>query len=309
MNKKIIFILSGLLVVIILAIFFYQKPINLTTIEDINEASQKAKTGDKRAIKFLIRNLENANTDIQKEAYNSITKIGKPAVPLLLKLLENKDPALQDYGAGLLGGIKDKETVPVLIKNLFSPDFKHKYVLCWALGEISDTSAIIPLISLYPKEKEDTQKYILRSIVKIGKPAIPFLLNNLESNDLNLQKLSILSLGQIRGKDLVPPLLKIVNEKNIEYVVLALGDLADPEGIDFLVKSLKHPVWQVRQKSAQSLTRFTDTRILPPLRAALNDEVVAVREWAAKAIECISEEKCKYKNGKGELVFPDSLYR
>ena len=257
----------------------------------------------------LIKNLGNKDPEIQKEAYNSIIKAGKPAVPLLKKLLKSKDPALQDYAAGLLGNIKDKGSVPILIKNLSALNFKHKYVLCWALGEIGDTSVIGPLINLYPKEKKDTQKYIIRAIVKIGKPAVPFLLKTLESNNLHLQKLSILSLGQIRGENFVPLILRIVNKRNIEFVILALGDLADPEGIDFLIKSLKHPVWQVRQKSAQSLTRFTDTRILPPLRAALNDKETAVREWAAKAIECISEEKCKYKNGKGEFVYPDSLYR
>lgn len=309
MNLKKIIVYLVVASVIFLTIFFYRTPISLTSIEDINEASQKAGKGNTKALKFLIRNLENTNPDIQKEAYNSITKIGKPAIPLLIKLLENKDPSLQEYGAGLLGSIKDNDSLPVLIQHLSSPNFKHKYVLCWALGEIGDANAIEPLIDIYPNSKEDTQKYILRALVKIGKPALPYLLKNLESNDLSLQKLSILSLGQIRGEDLVPLLLKIVNEKNIEFITLALGDLADPEGIDFLIKSLKHPAWQVRQKSAQSLTRFTDMKILPPLRAALNDEVAAVREWAAKAIECISEEKCEYKNGQGELVYPDSLYR
>ncbi|MEW6089256.1 MAG: HEAT repeat domain-containing protein [bacterium] len=309
MNFKKIFIIPGLIIGVILLLFLYQKPINLTTIEDIKTASQKADKGDKKAIKFLIRNLKHKNPDLQKEAYNNLIKTGKPAVPGIIKLLGDKDPVLQDYAAGILGNIKDKESVPGLIEKLSSPDFRHKYVLCWALGEIGDTSAIGPLISLYSKEKEDTKKYILRSLVKIGKPSVPFLLKNLDSNDINTQKLSILALGQIGGKGLAAHIIKIANEDNTGFVILSLGDLADPEGIDFLIKSLKHPDWQVRQKSAQSLTRFTDKKILPFIRTALNDDVTAVREWAAKAIECISEEKCAYKNEKGELIYPDSLYR
>ncbi|MFH1287137.1 MAG: HEAT repeat domain-containing protein [bacterium] len=304
---KIVLLILGIISVT-LALFLYQRPISLTTIEDINEASIKAGNGDTRAVKFLIRNLENKNPEAQKEAYNNIIKIGRPAVPLIIKLLGNKNPALQDYGAGILGSIKAQEAIQPLINGLSSPNFKHKYVLCWALGEIGDSSAIEPLIDIYPKEKEDTQKYIVRSIVKIGKPATPFLLKNLGSGDRCLQKLSILALGQIGGKGLVSPLLKIVNGENIEFVILALGDLADSEGIDFLVQSLKHPDWQIRQKSAQSLTRFSDKKIVPLLKPVLNDDVIAVREWAAKVIECISGGKCEYKNEKGEFVYPDSLY-
>lgn len=303
--KKIFIIL---LILLLLLSCSKQNSLSLTTLEDIRNSYAKAEKGDKKALNFLIENLENNNPDIKQESYVSITKIGAPATPYLIKLLKNDDYTLQEHAAGALGTIKDKQALPALLDALTSKKFKRKYIICRALGKIGDTSAISPLINAYITGNDDIQKYVIKAMVDIGHPALPRLLENLKNNDLTLQKLSIIALGQIGAPDISKSLIQIVNSKNKDLVIYSLGQLADTTSIDFLINSLKDPDWQIRQKTAFALVRFTTKKPIPALKIALDDEVANVREWAAVAIECLSGERCKYKNEKGELVYPHSLY-
>ncbi|MBI5416365.1 HEAT repeat domain-containing protein [Candidatus Poribacteria bacterium] len=280
----------------------------LTTLEDIKDSYAKAIKGDKKAINFLIDNLGNKNSEIQQESYISITKIGYPATPFLVELLKNDDPDLQEYAAGALGTIKDKQSFPALLDALSSSSFKRKYIICRALGKISDPIAIKPLISIYLEQTEDTKKYIVRALVDIGHPSVPVLLENLKNANPEIQKMSIIALGEIKGSDISKALIEISNNTNRDLVIYSLGQIADTTSIDFLLPLLKDPDWQIRQKTAFALTKYTNKKILPALNAALNDEVAIVREWVATAIECISGERCKYKNEKGELVYSHGLY-
>ncbi|MBI4651247.1 HEAT repeat domain-containing protein, partial [Candidatus Desantisbacteria bacterium] len=228
--------------------------------------------------------------------------------PYLIELLKSDDYTLQEHAAGALGTIKDKQALPALLDALTSKKFKRKYIVCRALGKIGDTSAITPLINAYMTGNDDVQKYVIKAMVDIGHSSLPRLLENLKNNDIILQKLSIIALGQIGAPDISKSLIQIADNKNKDLVIYSLGQLADTSSLDFLIKSLKDPDWQIRQKTAFALTRFTNKKPLPALRAALNDEISNVREWAAIAIECISGERCKYKNEKGESVYPHSLY-
>ncbi len=90
------------------------------------------------AIPFLIQALESKNNDIFAKAAEAIGKMGRPAVPHLIKLLEEGAPDARCVAAWQLGELRDLDAIPPLIKTIQHDDETHdvKALCIWALGEI-----------------------------------------------------------------------------------------------------------------------------------------------------------------------------
>jgi HEAT repeat protein len=83
------------------------------------------------------------------------------------------------YAAHLLGDLKDRRAVPILVKLLNDPDVN--YIVPWSLGQIGDRSAIPALISVLGDENPSMRVLATYALEELGAiEALPRLRNLLD---------------------------------------------------------------------------------------------------------------------------------
>jgi HEAT repeat protein len=131
------------------------------------------------AIETLIHDLSCPNRDVCKSASEAILQVGRPAVPLLIEVLQNGSRYSWNermVAAQILGKIGDPQGVEPLIGCLRDSDGSVILAAVRALGRLGDQRAVDPLIALTAGNYIDFQYWVPQALVSIGKPALEPLL-------------------------------------------------------------------------------------------------------------------------------------
>jgi HEAT repeat protein len=267
----------------------------------------KDKPQFKEAIPTLIKALE-----FTEDKYHNATLAAKAladvkavdAIDPLCKVLDKPLPIKSRANLAKLAAIKalgdigDKRAVPCLVKTLErtpeQQDFKLNKDAADALGELRDPSAVPVLIrGLFMASTIQGTSYPMSKValVKIGKSAVPMLVNALKGKDEKLnelgktlefkegvitQKVSIV-LGDMMANEAVPALLEVLANtkikpddeefKGLDGVIEALGKIGDESSVDPLVKMLldKKASYKLRMQVCMALTVMGPKKALPAL--------------------------------------------
>lgn len=124
----------------------------------------------KPVVELLIRKLRDENSTLRSRVAETLEKIGDPqAVGPLIKVLEDESGSVRSSAVRALGGIGDRSAVEPLIKVL---EDKDDYVIAnaaLALGEIGDPRAVEPLIKiLRPHSISVYCKSVVEALGKVG---------------------------------------------------------------------------------------------------------------------------------------------
>lgn len=174
--------------------------------------------------KYLAGCMNNTDASLRKEGARGMGAIGaENSIPVLLKMLSDKDENVKINAITSLAWLQAKEAVPVLSK--FLAEDKSKWIkrrCAQALGQIGNQEAI-PLLMKYIRSED------------------PFLAEN-----------AILSLGWLHAQEAVPELIKILKEeKEIFYggkavssssaAAISLGYIGDSNALAPLVEIYQIP--------------------------------------------------------------------
>lgn len=166
--------------------------------------------------------------------------------------------------------------------------------------------------------EEDAGRAGYSRLVSIGKPAVPGVIEGLNSADALVRWRAVQILGAIKDETAVEPLLTVLNDQDsrvrryaasflctfggkevfepvlallddpepeVRYNVAgALGRLGDKRAVEPLIKALEDKSVSVRANAARSLGELADPEAITPLVTALSDENWSVRRNAAQAI-------------------------
>jgi len=149
------------------------------------------------------------------EAIEIFVRIGPPAVPDLIKALDDRH--LFCPAAEALGKIKDKRAVVPLIKQLTAPEIAHcpnissRAEAAMALGEIGDIRAIGPILRAKIEKVPDSFS-IVQALVKFKSDSIPVFIRYLSDKDPKVRLNVIATLAEIGDRRAIPPLGKIAKE-------------------------------------------------------------------------------------------------
>jgi hypothetical protein len=122
-------------------------------------------------IELLISRFQSNNGAERKKAREALVKIGKPAVPYVVKLLEHYDFQVRWEACKTLGGIRDAKTAKQLVEMLLDEDMDVRWVASDALIEL-EHHAIVPLLEIIEKHFEsvvlrDAAHHILHSLKEL----------------------------------------------------------------------------------------------------------------------------------------------
>ena len=212
-------------------------------------------------------------------------------VPDLINALESSDLCTSNVIV-VLGEIKDKRAVPVLIP--FLDSWLDRRYTAKALGNIGDISALPALIKSlkYHKHEDEFRKNCIEAICKFGKAAVPNLLKALKEKNKFVVVGVFEALGEIGDKSVIPVLKNSLksDEKFLHlYAAEALIKLGNKTGISILVESLKSKIDADRIRAVKTLSSIADKMLINPLIQALGDSEWKVRKSAVNGLKKIGK--------------------
>ena len=107
-----------------------------------------------------------------------------------------------------------ESSVEKLIDSLNDKNWQVRWYITEILGEIGDVRGIEPLIKLLNDENNGVQSNSVIALIKIGKPGVEILIDNLNSKEWQIREHVAEILGEIGDKRGVEPLKNLLNDEN-----------------------------------------------------------------------------------------------
>lgn len=226
------------------------------------------------AVPSLIEALRDESEDVRKEAVLALTRIGKPALPRLLKALEDPDPDLRAVVIKLLSHLNDVSAVPSLItclKDTSWPSLDEARICDLAANalETIGTDDALQAVDIWRQggrplkhqsnwgdKIRDNRAYQIRS-----NQTSQQLLADLQSHDWKIRREAV-------GK---------------------LGEGGNPVALPYIVQAVHDQDSQVRWTAVKALQSFTGQDAISALLEALHDEEAVVSDAAAEALAAIGK--------------------
>ena len=135
--------------------------------------------------------------------------------------------------------LKEKKDVKGLIKALKYEDSYIRMFAAIALGEIDDIRAVAPLIQSLKDEEEGVQNEVLKSLIRIGDPAVDTLIMALKDEKLGEgPKLALIKIGESASRNLVFKYNNQNKDTQIYYIDI-MAEIGDKNSVEHLIHILK----------------------------------------------------------------------
>ncbi len=139
----------------------------------------------------------------------------------------------------------------------------------------------------------------VQSIVKIGKPAVPSMINCLDNPDSIVRRKACDALGLMDDTRAVEPLNKMLKDSNRHVrrrAANALIKVGDESSIKPLIEALEDSEEKVRMRAAEALGKIGDESAIMPLNRLKSDYYDKVSKAAVDAIDAINSRGIKVSN-------------
>lgn len=153
-----------------------------------------------------LEDLAKEEWDVRRGVAFALSKIGKPAVEPLIKLLEDSNNNIRFFAINALGIIGDERAVEPLIDALNDKDTNVRRITADALGKIGDKKAVEPLIEAllegpYTFFHKKVCIEAIRALGKIGdERAVEPLTDALKDKDEHVREAAEKALEKIKAK-------------------------------------------------------------------------------------------------------------
>lgn len=146
------------------------------------------------------------------------------------------------------------------------------------------------------KDLHDADYYVqmnaIEKLVKIGEPAVPYLIYALNNGDPELRMRSAEALGRIGDRRAIAPLKAHLSDDDITvriYAITSLGQLHAENALKSLLSLLADENWEIRSACAEALGLIGNAKAIQPLIILLEDEQPKVGNSAAAALKKITK--------------------
>jgi len=176
-----------------------------------------------------------------------------------------------------------------------SGDIKYRDSTGQAIDSIAviGAAAVPRLVEKYSTQSARERVTINEILKKIGSDAVPYLTKSLSLGDVEQVSRICYSLGEIKDKYAVKPLLKIISHDHWwvrSSCAGALGDIGDTTAYEEVRGLFADSNEIVRKAAVVSVGKFRMERTIPELVGAMGDSFYGVRWTASEALVKFGEE-------------------
>ena len=175
------------------------------------------------AIPALMKALQDKNLQVRRSAADVLRQIGPPAIPALVKALKDSDANVRSIAAYVLGkiGAKAKTALPQLVPLLTDSNAKVRSSAASALGGIgAEAQTAVPqLVPLLTDSNANVRSNAASALGGIGaeaQTAVPQLVPLLQDSDANVRSSAASAFGKIgaEAKTAVPHLVPLLKDSD-----------------------------------------------------------------------------------------------
>jgi HEAT repeat protein len=223
--------------------------------------------GNEPATGHLITALQLENADVRAIAATALgTLKAAHAVDALIAAVDDSEETVQCAAATSLGILGDEKASAALAKKLNASSTALRMACAEALGSTQGAAAVTGLVGAMADDNDGVRKAVIESLVAIGQPSVPPVLDMLRDNNAAMRSGA---LAVLKGVDAVP-----TAGSNLIWYQLARVSIDSRQGLDMALVG--------------KLARMGDDAVDTLLEAAAHN-VAAFRNHAARALETIGE--------------------
>lgn len=218
------------------------------------------------SLEQIAENLESQNTRDRMVALANLRDVSaEVAVPLIKKVLDDKNLQIRSMAVFALGIKQTEECYPILVRLLETdPDYSIRAAAAGALGYLEDGRAFEPLMRAF---YEDTDWLVrFSTAVSLGNLKDPrardVLIKALDSEEMVLQQAAIAALGEIQAVEAVDHILRFAQSSDWlvrQRLAEALGNLPTPKSVSALKYLEKDAHENVSAAATISLRRLQES--------------------------------------------------
>lgn len=214
------------------------------------------------------------------------------AVAPLIAALGDADPRTRQWAARGLDGFADPRAVPPLLERLEDDDAEVRQWAIRSLEPILDERAIRPLIERSEDEDAEVREWAVRTLASLDSDSVAVALRErLEDPSPDVREWAARAMAASATPRPMPPGLQADGR---EALMPGLGERrpipGDDQDIAALIRSLDDADADVREWAARSLAEIGDERAVWPLIERIRDDANAdVREWAIRALAWLGD--------------------
>ena len=216
-----------------------------------------------KAIPYLLEKLTTQSTREKWTLIRVFGKIGEPGVIPVIGRLESEEKDEVKLAIRILGEIKDNRAVGPLTELLDREDYNIRSHVCESLGKIADTTAFDD-VSL---RMDDSVEVVRKSAaVALGRMknarAVPYLVRGLSDVHFSVRMSSAHSMVEM-GEPAVKPLLFLLDHSagpTLHLAIESLGKLKERSAVSPLLDKLKDDDWATRAFAVEALSEIGDPR-------------------------------------------------
>ena len=255
---------------------------------------------DQQVLQQLVEGLGDPRGLVRLQFAETLGEIGESATPLLVKALAGHiNVIVRRAAAKTLTLIGDSTAVPALLQAFLNDE--DTVVRSSSAGALARTgeAAVPALLEILasPAYPEDTKGHAAWALAFIGSEASEYLYKALNSDSVDVRCAVIGAIAHIAQEQ--------SDEKSCNVLIGALtdpeavirteaaavlGQVNYPPALSHLILASQDAEVEVRKAAVSSLGKLGDRTAIPPLQAALNDEVEVVRVLAKLAIAQIERQ-------------------
>ena len=261
----------------------------------------------KQKIDKAITALEDKKGTAQRTAKKDLINFGADSVEPLIAVVKDwtgRPAELRVVCVDILGEIKDKRAVPVIIDTLTDNRMTMRYNAARALGNIGDKKAAPALIKLLDDKDWQVRFYAVEALGKIGDKSAINPVASIMTKDLNkeVRLAGIKCLYQVDGKTQYKSVMESFSdtEPSIRsYAVELSAKWNIEEALPLITRMLKDDRSNVvRASCAHALGAYKNFASAPALIQALSDNYKDVRIYALESLKGMSGQNYNYDQDK-----------
>ena len=168
---------------------------------------------DVTTLQDLLKDLASGDETRAEEAVSALIELGEEAIPALRKLTESNDVDTRWWALRVLAGSPLSQT-EWLVPFLNDPAAEVRQCAALGLSIKPDESAIQPLVQALSDEDTLVSNLAVKALAKIGKAAVPSLIESVKSGLQASRILALRALVEIRDHRAIPVMMQVMSEES-----------------------------------------------------------------------------------------------
>lgn len=270
--------------------------------------------GNSRCAGDLIRLLNEEDMVLRQKAMDALINIGDASlVKDLVHLIGSEDVNVRRGVVEILNNIKDPAAANALVQALRDRDWWVREIATDALSEMTGDNIAKMTLLLLKDPEENVRRSAVEFFCRVHyQDAFDALVGLLKDPDWWVREKAITALGLLKNPEAFKPILDMMKDDEVKWAVpQALGELGGKEVIPPLIELLSDFSRSVRMEALKALGKVADPETIPYIKGMVKDDDEDIRKRTLGILKTLTGKNYKIqeildeeKAGDRSVVLP-----